>query len=409
MNPLTTREVLRRHAREGTVVLDGFRGIAILLVLVYHTWLFSWYTPDVRFFGTSIPLDVFARTGYLGVELFFLISGFVLFFPVAERRFHGERPTPLRTFAYRRLLKIVPSYAITLVATAWSMHSLRIPVPLGPALAEHALFVQNFYMSELGQANSVFWSLAIEAQFYLVFPALAWAFVRRPALVAPALFAFALAYRYGVAHCCLVNEPVNRQLPAFLDVFAGGMLCAYGVSRLRGQAALLVRLRPACTLVAVAAACAAFALLSSANATQYAVAGRETWILANRTLIALVASALVFASCLAASWWRSAVTNPVFVYLSLVSYNLYLWHTLVMIWLWKHHAIASTTPDPHADDRWKVAFILTGWAASLAISTALTYFVERPLLATHKPQNFAFDWGRVRIGRWKIASPEKRT
>ncbi len=406
---LSTRDVLREHARAGTDVLDGFRGLAILLVVVYHTWLFSWYTPDVHMLGIAVPLDVFARTGYLGVELFFFISAFVLFFPVVERHASGRDAVSLRSFAYRRFLKIAPSYAIALLATAWSARSLHVDVALGPALAQHALLVQNFFSSNLGQANSVFWSLAIEVQFYVVFPALAWAFVRRPVVAALAMVAIALAYRYGVSGCCLLVEPANRQLPAFFDIFAAGMLCAYGVARLRERSDLVRRLRPAFTLAAIAAACALFALLRSANGIQYDPGGRERWILTNRTFFAAALGALVFASAFGLRAWRAAIANPFFVYLSLISYNLYLWHTLVMIWLWKHHAIPSATPNPHDDDRWKLAFIIAGWTLSLAISTAITYFVERPILATHKRQNFAFAWRRVRPSSRSVASPERRT
>src|SRR5665213_687642 len=68
---------VKEHARTGTGPVDGLRGLAILLVFGYHTWLFSWYTPPP-------PFDVVARTGYLGVDLFFLISGFCLYFPYAR-------------------------------------------------------------------------------------------------------------------------------------------------------------------------------------------------------------------------------------------------------------------------------------------------------------------------------------
>ncbi len=409
MAPLTTRDVSREHARGGTEVLDGFRGIAIVLVLVYHTWLFSWYTPEAHLFGFALPVDVFARTGYLGVELFFAISGFVLFFPIVERHFRGGAPASLRTFAFRRFLKIVPSYAIALVVTAISVRSLHIDVALGPALAQHALLIQNFFSDNFGQANSVFWSLAIEAQFYLVFPALAWIFVRRPFIVAAAMVALALAYRYGVAHCCLQVEPVNRQLPAFVDIFAGGMLGAYGVSRLRDNEEFLARARPIATVVALAAALGAFALMESANAIQYDIGGREKWILPNRTLFALATSVLIFASCFAVRFWRALVANPITIFFSLVSYNVYLWHTLVMIWLWKHDAIPTRNGDPHGDPQWKFVYIASGWALSIAIATALTYFVERPILGTNKAQNFAFDWSRVKPGSRQPARPETRT
>ena len=409
MAPLTTHDVLRERARGGTEVLDGFRGLAIVLVLVYHTWLFSWYTPQARVFGISLPFDVFARTGYLGVELFFAISGFVLFFPIVERHVRGGELTSLRTFAFRRFLKIAPSYAIALGVTAISVRSLHVDVALGPALTEHAFLIQNFFSDNFGQANSVFWSLAIEAQFYIVFPALAWLFVRRPFIVATAMVALALAYRYGVAHCCLLIEPVNRQLPAFLDIFAGGMLCAYGVSRLHDNEIFLSRARPLATVVAIVAALGAFALLESANAIQYDIGGREKWILLNRTLFALATSVLIFASCFALRFWRTLVANPVAIFFSLISYNVYLWHTLVMIWLWKHDAIPSGNGDPHGDPHWKFVFITSGWALSLGIATVLTYFVERPILSTSKPQNFAFDWNRLRPGSQRSARPETRT
>ncbi|GAC1397849.1 MAG: acyltransferase [Vulcanimicrobiaceae bacterium] len=399
---------VREHARRRTDVLDGLRGLAIFLVLTYHTWLFSWYTPDVRVAGIALPFDVVARTGYLGVELFFFISAFVLFFPIAERRERGAR-TSLRTFAYRRLLKIAPSYAIALVATTWSIRSLHVDVALSPALAEHAFFVQNFFNTNFGQANSVFWSLAIEVQFYCIFPAVARAFVRRPISVAAIMIACALAYRYGVAACCLQDEPVNRQIPAFLDIFAAGMACAYAVAYVRARESLVARVRPLATVVAIAAACGAFVLLRSANDVTYDIGGRERWILAHRTIVALDLGVLVFASAFATERWKRIVVNPPLVALSVLSYNLYLWHTLVMIWLWKHHAIASATPNPQDDPQWKVAFIATGWTASLAIAAAVTYFVERPLLATVKPQSFAFDWRRLRARSQPLASPETRT
>ncbi|GAC1545237.1 MAG: hypothetical protein NVS3B16_14420 [Vulcanimicrobiaceae bacterium] len=396
--------------RARTDVVDGFRGLAIGLVLVYHTWLFSWFTPELAVFGLTIPVDALARTGYLGVDLFFTISGFVLFLPWARRAVANgsQPPLPTRAFAYRRFIKIVPSYAVAFVVSLASAASLHFPLPLGATVAEHAFFVPNFVTSPLGRANSVFWSLGIEVQFYLVFPLLARAFARRPVAVAVAMFAGALAYRYGVAGCCLVSEPINRQVPAFFDVFAAGMLAAYGVAAVERRAGARARVRSLATLAAVAAVGAGLALVLSANAIQYDRAGRETWILVNRTFVAVAAGSALFGSCFAARAWRALVANPLTRFLSLISYNLYLWHTLVLIWLWKHRALSSATADPHADPRWQAAFIAVGWTVAIGISTALTYLVERPLLATVKPQSFAFAWRRIMPGA-RAAPSERRT
>ncbi len=394
-----------------TDVIDGFRGSAIALVLMYHTWLFSWYTPELSLFGRVVPVDAVARTGYLGVELFFTISGFVLFLPRARRAVVGNRTRAQApsTYAYRRFIKIVPSYYIALAISLISAASLHLPLPLGETLAEHIFFLQNIVTSELGRANSVFWSLGIEVQFYVIFPILAWAFVRRPVLVALGMFLAALAYRYGVAHCCLVSEPFNREVPAFFDVFAAGMLAAYGVAVVERRACGRPALRAVATFAAFVALGAGFALLLSANAVQYDEAGRERWILLNRTLVALTAGSALFTSCFAMRAFRAVIANPLTRFLSVISYNLYLWHTLVLIWLWKHRALASATTDPHGDPHWKLTYIALGWTLAIGIATALTYFVERPLLATAKPQSFAFDWRRIIMPKASAATSERHT
>jgi peptidoglycan/LPS O-acetylase OafA/YrhL len=406
---------VRVHVRSGTEAIDGLRGLAILLVLVYHSWLFSWLTPSLQIFGTALPVDVLARTGYLGVELFFMISGFVLFFPHAEQALAGGRAPGLREFAYRRFIKIVPSYLLVLAAAAAVSRPLfPSPGALVATLANHLAFVQNFFVDALGPNISVLWSLAIEVQFYLLFPLLAWAFSRRPVVVALGLIGVALAYRYGVARCCLQIEPVTRQLPAFLDVFACGMAAAYAVVWGRTRGASLQRYAWLFTLGAFAFAAALFALACGANGVTYVNGGRERWLLGDRTLFALAGAGLAVCSCFAVRWWRALLANPVLVFLSIVSYNLYLWHTLVLIWMWKHGVPKPTLPDPHADDHWKVAYLVSGWCACLAIATAVTYVIERPLLGTVRPQTFSFPWGAVarRAGVTRtraIARPERRT
>jgi peptidoglycan/LPS O-acetylase OafA/YrhL len=407
---------VREHVRSGTEAVDGLRGIAILLVVVYHTWLFSWFTPALTLFGHDVPVDIIARSGYLGVELFFVISGFVLFFPHAEFALHGGRAPGVRDFAYKRALKIVPSYALALAATALVGASLfHSPGAFAAALANHVFFVQNFWNDGFGPVNSVFWSLAIEVQFYLFFPALALAFRRAPVPAAAAMVALALAYRYATAGCCLTSETVTRQLPAFLDVFACGMLAAYAVVYLRTRFSRLERFRLAFTALAFACIGGILVLMAGADAVTYERAGREHWILTNRTILACLVATLAAASCFAADWWRRSLANPVLVWLSILSYNLYLWHTLLLIWMWHHGVPKAATPNPHDDPHWKVLYIALGWTACLGVSAAVAYFLERPLLAIVRPQSFAFAWGGLarrmglRPALRPIARSEKRT
>lgn len=388
--------MLRLHASSGTEVVDGLRGLAVLLVVGFHTWLYSWLTPSLTLFGINIPVAIVPTSGYLGVELFFLVSGFCLCFPYARARLEGTRAPGIREFAERRFMKIVPSYALALGATAFvSLAAFSHPGDLLWALLNHALFFNNSYDDPFGQTNAVFWSLAVEVQFYLIFPFVVRAFVRRPIGVTLGLAAVALVYRFSTAGCCLGRETITRQLPAFLDVFACGMFAAYALVFLRTRVPEGARTRAFATLLAAGLAVIAFTLLGQASAAlSVSPNGREHWLLVNRTLLAAVGGATIVASSFAAGWWRAALGNPVLVFLSLVSYNLYLWHTLVAIWLLGHKIPPSAIGDPHGDPVWKPIYVACVLTASLVISTAITYFIERPLLSRRAPLPFSFEYRR---------------
>jgi peptidoglycan/LPS O-acetylase OafA/YrhL len=380
---------VREHAKAGTEVVDGLRGIAILVVFGFHSWLFSFYTPPP-------PFDVLVQTGYLGVELFFLISGFCLFFPYARHALDGASAQSVRTFAYRRFIKIVPSYVLALTATTFvALPLLGGVANIAPPLLTHALFLNNWYNDPLGGTNSVFWSLGVEVQFYLIFPLLALAFARRPLLTVAALVAIALGYRYAFAGCCLSTETIMRQVPAFLDIFALGMFSAYAVVYARTRLAWTGRARLGFTLVAWASLVVLWLLLESAAGVEFVPQGRDSWNLLGRTGLALTLATLVISSCLAQTWWRKVLANPVLVFISVISYNLYLWHTLIELWLIHHHLPPTAAVDPHSDEAWKPWFLGLSVALSTLVSTAVTYFIERPLLETVRPHRFAFPWTRL--------------
>ncbi len=388
---------MREHAKAGTEVVDGLRGIAILVVLGFHSWLFSFYSPPA-------PFAVIVQTGYLGVELFFLISGFCLFFPYAREALDGGAGQSVGTFAYRRFIKIVPSYALALTVTVLvALPTLSGSDLSGPALWTHALFLNNWFNDPLGGANSVFWSLGVEVQFYLIFPLLAFAFARRPLITLAAMVGVALAYRHLLAGCCLSTETVMRQVPAFLDIFALGMFSAYAVVFARTRFDWVGRARLGFTLAALASLGVLWALLLSASSVFYAPGGRDSWNLLGRTELAATLAVLVISSCLAQRWWRQVLANPVLVFISVLSYNLYLWHTLIELWLIHHHLPPTSAVDPHSDEAWKPWYLGVAIPSSFLISAAVTYFVERPLLETVRPHRFAFPWRRLIGGRTSAA------
>ena len=357
---------MREHFRSGTEVLDGLRGVAILLVFVFHTWLFSWYTPALSLFGHDVPVDVIPRVGYFGVDLFFVISGFVLFFPHAVRAISGAGSTHgARDFAVRRAIKILPSYAIAFAVTALSLASLHKPFSLAQTFVQHALFINDFFDDKLGYANSVFWSLAIEGQFYVIFLAVAWMFRRQPIVTPVLMVALALAFRHRRRRSRL--RTVGTRIPAVTGV--PRRLCRRDVRRVRRSSGVRARV-PATRVLGLVATLAAFAslaciwlLFANANLIQYDPGGPEKWDVVNRTYVAWSFAALAFSSSFAFGFWRSLIANPVLVFFSVISYNLYLWHTLVMIWFWRGDKLPHAIPDVHSDDHWKFTFISLSWGA----------------------------------------------
>ena len=146
--------------------LDGLRGIAVLLVLVFH---FAWEFPEGGFVVTQVKRLLF--TGWIGVDLFFVLSGFLITRGLVAP---SKKPigTRLKLFWMRRVLRIFPLYYAFIIVGS------IIGLALGGWIpgAAYWLYMQNYTLAfddhEL-RWTAHFWSLAIEEQFYFVWPAIA--------------------------------------------------------------------------------------------------------------------------------------------------------------------------------------------------------------------------------------------
>ncbi len=363
-------------------VLDGLRGLAIASVVWYHVWQISWLNASVNALGREWSVQFVPETGFLGVELFFFLSGFVLFWPYARAALAGAREPSLRHFAWRRALKIVPSYYFAL-AVLLLLGAQRYPTFGAGArdVALHALFVHNWFADTYGSIDGVMWSLGVEVQFYLVFPLVAWAFRRAPLPVFALMCAAAVAWRVWAvrSHWEIVGQ-LQGQLPAALDVFACGMLAAWLTVLLRARYPALAARRALWTVLSLVAAAAVLALLQDCFRIRYADGSFAHWKAPHILPLSLAYAAFAVAALHALPAWRAVVANRALVFLAAISYNLYLWHQVIarafVAWGWPAHA----TADAHDDPRWKVLFTFVSMGSALLVATALTYGLERPLL-----------------------------
>ena len=143
--------------------LDLLRAVAIVLVVVYHAGLFGFVLPH----GIQ-------RFGWVGVDLFFVLSGYLIAGQLLSALAHGKPPN-VRRFYWRRALRILPAFLV-IVAICFSLPALR-EYPNMPPVWKFLTFTQNLGLRG-GTTFSHAWSLCIESQFYLLLPLLLLALAR---------------------------------------------------------------------------------------------------------------------------------------------------------------------------------------------------------------------------------------
>ncbi len=205
-----------RHPEEGVRAevgniesIEGLRGVAVILVVLFHYLVVR--TPAAAdpwnaFVSRHHALAVIVGNGYLGVDLFFLITGFLLILPWARHAYHGKPPPSAKDFYIRRIRRIVPAYyvqlAVLLGVVMPILHGIdywkRDIEFIGYNAVAHLLFLH--YTTPISSAsmsaNGPLWTLALEAQYYVLLPLFAGRFVRAPLRWGLGLVAAAIAWRW---------------------------------------------------------------------------------------------------------------------------------------------------------------------------------------------------------------------
>ena len=157
--------------------IDGLRFLAISWVFTYH--LNDYLIKTHHDNGTKIFQRVFGN-GHLGVELFFVISGFVLSLPFARYYLKQGKKVYLKQYFIRRLSRLEPPYFLIMIFLFFFQASTHFYTAreLTPHLIASLLYAHNIiYPGTLPVINSVAWSLEIEIQFYIMVPLLAYIFI----------------------------------------------------------------------------------------------------------------------------------------------------------------------------------------------------------------------------------------
>ena len=378
---------------------DGLRALAVMIVAWYHIWQQSWLFPGLYIFGKDISFDPLVRSGYIWVDMMILISGFCLYLPWARMRYEGgTRPDTLDFYA-RRLMRIHPSYLLTIAimfAVAMATNAYYVPGHMQRDLFSHLTYTHMFfydayYASNLGGA---LWTLAVEMQFYLIFPLLARAFYRLPATTFCAMTAIALAFRGWVG----VNVPdvsmYCNQLPAYLDTFALGMAAA-AMHAYLAQKKHNALTRILCSALSILMAYLLWEVVKGQARCPDVIAIRRGQM-NNRLAMGLLGGALLLLSANGGLILRSLLGNPVTRFISRVSFQFYIWHQTIAVWLITYKVIPSSYENPNweGDHAWQLKYTFACFAVSILVAALLTYGFEHPVAKALQKK-----WSAYRAGR----------
>jgi peptidoglycan/LPS O-acetylase OafA/YrhL len=343
--------------------IDGLRSLAIIPVLMFHA--------HVPFFGG----------GYVGVDVFFVISGFLITSILMRDIEAGN--FSIATFYERRVRRIFPALFCVMLVTMAAGALMLLPDDfndLGKSLFASAMFGANWYFMAdtgyfAGPADTKpllhMWSLAVEEQYYILFPLYLYWVMRHARNLAKPLTWLLLALSF--AGCVYVLNGLERSNWAFFstptrawELLAGAMLALYPRHKPLPQPL-------AETLALAGTALLGFAVFSYTDHTVFPGLAAVPPVLG--------AALLIYTGGFNKTLVSRVLASRPLVFTGLISYSLYLWHWPVIV-MWHMKNLEGFT----AMDRAGVI------AVSVLLAILTWRFVERPFRAGKMQFKGAFLW-----------------
>jgi peptidoglycan/LPS O-acetylase OafA/YrhL len=381
--------------------VEGLRALAAVSILIYHCWLYS--APD----GRPVDLGLLSRFALrhlpAGVLLFFTLSGFLLYRPLAASVLRQVPGPSMRRYLRNRALRIFPAYLLVLLVVGVLLPAAltgrsaagsqlgRLAGDPGVLLANAAL-LQNYLPASMDTGIGPAWSLAVELVFYLVLPLLGWlaaacaraagtAQGRTGAALVPVAVVIAIGLSGSLVAFHVVppgsgawHRGVVRSFWYHADLFALGMaLAVVRVNVEDGRLRLPRRWRTAAAAGLVGITVVTALLTDRGRIQQYPGA------LPYEALVSLACALLLALVVLptAAPAPRPAIVRlletRLLVAVGLVSYSLFLWHEPVVRWLQQRGWTSGGTRG------FWINLLVLGVLSGL-LSAGTYRFVERPAL-----------------------------
>ncbi len=355
--------------------IDILRGFAALSVIVYHVIeLYGWESYPKE------GLAVWFRIGWMGVDLFFVISGFVIALSAFSEIDKFGNSSYRRTFLIRRVRRIVPLHYLTMLVFLIFVMPAFLFENFYVNLLSHLLFVHNFSPRLHGSLNGVNWSLATEMQFYLLV-ALIGPLLKKASSVRLMLGFFLISWSWRLLSVLFLTGSTSEtfpifvastQLPGMLDEFGIGIVLAKLVRSERGKVLIdYLNSSPYRVLI-----CWLFTWvviwMTLKIFWSFTYWDNPIMVIFFRTLIGISCGFLLFSTIiLYANKALPNLLNPL-IYIGTISYGLYLWHLGVILSLKRVE--------------WLQASSAVYWVIALSSVLAIVswHFFEKPLMEVRK-------------------------
>jgi peptidoglycan/LPS O-acetylase OafA/YrhL len=392
LNKLIPQDVLTQN----NPALDGLRAMAALMVLVFHliknVTIQSNLDPNITG-NFSIFLQQasnYWEIGARGVELFFVISAFLLFQGYSRALFITEKKMPrLGQFLKRRFLRIYPAFLVSVVV----MVLLFAPQLLNPdslyILIAHVFLIFDFNLFVTSAINQANWSLAVETKFYILVPILAFimAFLVKKAnikvlvgfvgifLLIPFFQIFDSPNSSNIAIIDNSIFKIFEYLPVF---FAGLAVCLfYTYINIRGITAKnKEKFKSFFNLFGILSI---LSLLAIPTLVAAGVINGDFYRFVQEQFLGICFSGILMAVLFGTRPWASFFSYPLLRFIGIISYSLYLWHEN----LYKYIIIPIARSFKREALVYPIAILLT-----LVIIFPVAYlsymFVERPFFKVKK-------------------------
>jgi peptidoglycan/LPS O-acetylase OafA/YrhL len=363
VNPQRPQQPQRQWA-----AFDGLRALAVLLVFWVH-FSGSVFTEILRWPESAFKLSLatgalwgaaaMSWVGHMGVDLFFLLSGFLMCRLYVMPQINGQ-PQSWWVFLKKRFWRIYPAFLVCYLGSVWFRTQHAGWAFKWPDFATGFVFANAWQGSPWVPYAFVSWSLGYEAVFYVLIPACAWLALRRGPLVA--------TLGFYVASLLLLPSNYVR----FSALFLGAAMAAVSEDALRRWASRMPDVL-ACLLFALGML--AFVIQPTLFPPRTEGASVGTGIMTHALYIAATAgcACLVLRAQWGSGWLHRALCWEPAAWLGRVSYSFYLWHTvalgMVMVWVLPRLPQA-TTPKT-------LTYAVLAFVLSLLMSWLSYRFIEQ--------------------------------